>query len=309
MKRLPTLRAAVTALAMVGISTSALHAQRGRDRDRDRDQGTFDTTLTVRAAARLSVSNQNGTVTVRSWGRNQIRVQAEYDQARIEIDESGSRVSVRAVHRRGHGEVDYTITVPGGTAIDVNGLSTDIDVSGVCGELTSSVVSGDITVQCTEGLAQIQTVSGDVSVSDARGDVDVGTTSGDIRVRGVRGRANIHAVSADVDIADIQGNDVTAEVVSGDILYVGPIRDNGRYTFKSHSGEVTVRVVGPLNATVNVSTFSGEFDTDYEVRLEPGTRISREWQFRAGTGSARVRLESFSGTIYLKPAGGGRREE
>ncbi len=305
MKRHPTLHATVTAVALLGVSAGALHAQRGRDRD----EGSLDTTIAVRAGARLSVTNQNGSVAVRSWGRNQIRVVAEYDQARIEIDESGSRVSVRAVHRRGHGEVDYTITVPSGTAVDVNGLSTDIDVSGVCGEVTASVVSGDIAVQCTEGLAQIQTTSGDVMVSDVRGDLDVGTTSGDIQVRGVRGRASIHGVSADVDIADVQGNDVTAEVVSGEIRYAGPIRDNGRYTFKSHSGEVSVHVVGTLNAIVNVSTFSGEFDTDYEVRLEPGTRISREWQFRAGTGSARVRLESFSGTIYLKPATGGRREE
>jgi DUF4097 and DUF4098 domain-containing protein YvlB len=272
-------------------------------------QGTLDTTITVRGTPRLVVANQNGEVVVRAWGRNQIRIEAESERARIEVDESAGRVSVRSVSRRGNPEVSYSISVPGGTAIEVSGISTDVTLSDVCGEVNINNVSGDITVVCSERLASIQSVSGDIELRDIRGDLDVSATSGDVTVRGVRGSVSAHAVSGDMELSDIEGSDVTAESVSGDVDYDGVIRDNGRYRFQSHSGDVTVRMQGAVNATFTVSTYSGEFEPNFEVRLEPGTRLSREWQFRLGTGSARVRLESFSGSIQLQRGAGSPREE
>lgn len=294
-----TMIGAVTAVILLA-GASPLRAQ---------DEETLDTTLTVRGTPRLSVSNYSGEVTVRQGRAGQIRVQAEYERARIEIDETASRVSVRTVTRRGRGEVAYTISVPQGTEIEISGLSTDVDISGVCGEANVNTVSGDLTVVCTTGNTQLQSVSGDVTLTDARGDADISATSGDILVRDVRGVVNAHSVSGDVDVSGVQGADVTAESVSGEIMYAGPIRDNGRYRFVSHSGEVTVRVSGTLNATVSMQTFSGSFESDFQTVLEPGTQISRNWRFRVGTGSARLELESFSGTIYLRRGTSGQREE
>lgn len=269
-----------------------------------RAQERLDTTLTVRTGARLSVSNVSGTVTVHAWNRSQVRIQADYERgARVELDEGPSRVSVRTVARRGSSEVDYTITVPGGTAVDVNAVSSDVDVSGVCGEVNLTSVSGDVTVACARGDAQVQSVSGDVLVSDVRGSVDAGSTSGDVEVRGAQGGVSAHSVSGDITLAQIDGDDVGAETVSGEIDYAGRILDNGRYRFESHSGDVTVHLSGTVNATIDVSTFSGDLDSDFPLELIPGGRPSREWQFRLGNGGARLRLRSFSGTIYLRRGG------
>jgi hypothetical protein len=78
------------------------------------------------------------------------------------------------------------------------------------------------------------------------------------------------------------------------------VLDNGRYRLAAHSGDVTLHVTGSLNATVSVSTFSGDFASDFPIELQPGSHVSREWEFKQGTGSARVRLNSFSGTINLR---------
>lgn len=267
-------------------------------------QEHLDTAFTVRSGARLSVSNMSGTVTVRAWTRSQIRVEADYGRgARVQIDDGPSRLSVRTLTRRGDSDVEYTITVPQGTAVDVNAVSSDLDVSGVCGEVNLNTVSGDVTVTCTQGDAAIQSVSGDVLVTDARGPLDAGSTSGDVEVRGARGAVSTHSVSGDVTLAQIDADDVGAETVSGEILYSGRILDNGRYRFEAHSGDVTVRVAGTLNATIDVSTFSGDLDSDFPMVLSPGRRPSREWQFMQGNGSARLRLRSFSGTIYLRRGG------
>ena len=75
------------------------------------------------------------------------------------------------------------------------------------------------------------------------------------------------------------------------------------------SGDVVLRLPGAFNATVTVSTFSGEFSSDFDITLDRGMHGSgKEWTFRQGTGSARVRLQSFSGTINLRRSGAGHEE-
>lgn len=269
-------------------------------------QRTLDTTFTVRSGTtpRLSVNNMSGSVTVQSWNRAAIRLTAEYDRAQVEAEWSTTgRLSVRTVTRRGDHEVEYVITVPAGTAVEISGISTDASVSSVCGPVTVSVISGDVDVLCAQGDITLQTVSGDVNVSDVRGGVlDLSSTSGDVMLRNVRGNVpvGIRSVSGEIDIVGVESGEVTAETVSGEIAYTGRIVDGGRYRFEAHSGDVTVRALNTFNATVSVSTFSGEFEPSFPITITPGRQTSREWEFTVGTGSARMSLRSFSGTIYLR---------
>jgi len=289
---------AVTAAFVLALGTRTLQAQ------------TMDSTFSVGRNARLNVQSMSGTVEIRSWNRSQIRVQAEYDRARVEFDANPNQVTVRTVNRRGNSEVDYKINVPVGTAVAISGISVDSDISGVCGAVTISTTSGDVMLQCLDGDGQIQTISGDVTVTDARSALEINATNGDVAVRGARGPVTVHNTSGDVSLSDISGNDVDIETVSGDLDYSGRILDSGRYRLSAHSGDVTLHVSGSLNATVSVSTFSGDFASDFPIELQPGSHVSREWEFRQGSGSARVRLNSFSGTINLRRGTGtGPREE
>ncbi len=262
-------------------------------------QNTLDTTLAARAGTRLSVNNMTGEIVVRSWDRAQVRIVAEYDRAQIEVDERPGRIGVRTTHRRSNSDVEFTITVPNGTAVEISGVATDADLDGVCGEVAVNTVSGDVTARCVTD-ATIQSVSGDVTVTDARAAIEVGSTSGDVVVRGARADVSARSVSGDVELSDIDGTVVSGESVTGDILYAGRIQDGGRYQFEAHSGDVIIRVAGNLNAAVSVGTFSGDFESDFPIELAPGSRLGREWDFRLGNGSARLRLRSFSGTIGLR---------
>jgi DUF4097 and DUF4098 domain-containing protein YvlB len=274
-----------------------------------RAQNTLDTTLAARAGTRLSVSNTAGEVTVRAWDRQQVRIVAEYDRARVEVTEAAGRISVRTTSRRSESEVAFAITVPNGMAVEVSGVSTDVTLDGVCGPASVNTVSGDVEGRCV-GEATVQSVSGDVTIADARAGLEVSSTSGDVVVRGARGDVTASSVSGDIQLSQIDGTIVGAETVSGDVTWSGRILDTGRYRFETHSGDVTLRVAGTLNAQISVGTFSGDFETDFPIELAPGSRMGREWEFRLGTGSARLRLRSFSGTIGLRrgPAGSPREE-
>jgi len=264
-----------------------------------------DTTIAVRSGARFELTSVSGSVKIQTWGRPQIRVVAETDGARVDIDASGGGVSVRTIPRRGEGDVDFTITVPTNTPLEVHAISADIDVNAVCGEATLGSISGGVTLRCANGDVQVESVSGDVQASDVRGHLEINSTSGDVDVRGARGDVSARSVSGDVSLDHVDGQDVRAETVSGDVGFAGPIHDGGRYGFHSHSGDLTVRPEGDFNAQVSVSTFSGDMESDWPMTINPngGMVHPREWEFTIGSGSAKLTLESFSGTIYLRRAG------
>jgi hypothetical protein len=59
-----------------------------------------------------------------------------------------------------------------------------------------------------------------------------------------------------------------------------------------------VTVAEGSNASVAVSTFNGEFESEFPVPLSE-TRKGKGFNFTLGSGSAQVTLESFQGTIQL----------
>jgi len=293
--------AAGLAIAVFALGPRALSAQ------------NVDSTVTVRSGASLELTDVSGSVHIRAWNRPQIRVQAETDGARVDLDASSNGVSVRAVPHRGEGDVDFTVSVPVGTPLEVHAISADVDVSQVCGPARLGSISGGVTLVCAAGDVEVESVSGDVSATDIRdGHTEISSTSGDVEVRQAQGGLSARSVSGDVSLERVDGDDVGVETVSGEINFSGPIHDSGRYRFRSHSGDVTVRVDGDLNAAVTVSTFSGDFEPDWPITISPGTRgrmHGQDWEFTVGNGGARLTLESFSGTIYLKRGSAPRRED
>ena len=183
----------------------------------------------------------------------------------------------------------------------------------MCGPVRLGSISGGVTLVCATGDVEVESVSGDVSATDIRdGHTEISSTSGDVQVRQVKGSLTARSVSGDVSLDRVDGDDVGVETVSGEIGFSGPIHDNGRYRFRSHSGDVTVRTDGDLNATVSVSTFSGDLESDWPITITPGRggrMHGQDWEFTVGNGGARLTLESFSGTIYLRRGSSPRRED
>lgn len=281
-------------IALLAVAATALAVRAVEAQD-------VDTTIAVRSGARLELNSVSGSVKIQTWGRPQIRVVAETDGARVDVDASASRVSVRAIPRRGEGDVDFTITVPASTPVEVHAISADVEAIGVCGPATLSSISGGVTLRCANGDVQVESVSGDVQASDIHGHLEISSTSGDVDLTGAKADVNARSVSGDVSLERVDGQDVRAETVSGDIGFSGPIHDAGRYAFHSHSGDLTVRPDGELSVVVSVSTFSGDMESDWPMTINPGSGYHpREWEFTVGAGSARMNLESFSGTIYLR---------
>src|SRR6185369_651735 len=84
-----------------------------------------DTTVAVRPNARLELENFGGSIVVRTWDRNEVRVRASHARRDyIRVSASASVVHVEAESRLGVARsVDYEITVPAAMSLDLSGTN------------------------------------------------------------------------------------------------------------------------------------------------------------------------------------------
>lgn len=262
-----------------------------------------DTTFAVRSGARMNLDNFEGNVMVTTWNRQSVRIQATHDdETRIDVENRGNGVWVRGKARYGLAEVNYQITVPADMSLEISAHEGDVQVDGTRAEIQVSSVEGAIAVKGGRGRISLQSIEGDLTVIGGEGRINLTTVDGSIIIRDAAGNIEASTVDGDITLDGVNAQNVDARSVDGSISYSGTIQDGGRYALGSHDGDVTLRVP-TLNAMVSVSTFSGAFDSDFEVTLRGGGG-RRRMDFTLGSGSARVELESFDGTIALRKGSG-----
>jgi DUF4097 and DUF4098 domain-containing protein YvlB len=270
-----------------------------------------DSTVPVERGQRLEVYAYGGEISVSTWARNAVRVQADPSaRTRVEISRTATTVEIRTEGRRGTPELlDLQVTVPDWMPLDLSGVYTDITVNGVRAPITAETVQGDIAVNGGNELVSLQSVEGNVTLKGAKGRIEVHSVNQDVEVSGSSGEIIAETVNGSVSLERVDASSVSATTVNGDVAYDGPVKNGGRYSLSSHNGDLTLVVAPGTNASVSVSTFNGEFESEFPVTLTE-TKKGRRFNFTIGTGSAQVTLESFQGTIQLvRPGDRGSRDK
>jgi DUF4097 and DUF4098 domain-containing protein YvlB len=269
-----------------------------------------DTSLAVARGQRLEVNAYGGTITVQSWNRNTVRVEANTSGAdRVEISNTATAVAVRTQGRHGPpSEIDLQISAPSWMALTLSGVRTDVKVQGSVAPISVETVEGDVEVSGGDGLVSLRSVQGSVSLTGAKGRITVNSVNEDVEVNRSSGDIAAETVNGGITLSGVDAATVDANTVNGDIAYDGPIRNGGRYAFSTHNGDVTITVAEGASASVAVSTYNGDFESEFPVPLV-NTRKGKGFNFTLGSGSAQVTLESFQGTIQLiRPNGEKARE-
>ncbi len=201
----------------------------------------------------------------------------------------------------GNGDVKATRVGP----LKVSRRHGDITVKQVNGDFTVRSFHGDTVVENVSGLVDLATTNGNLSVSNAGGDVRTNSMSGNIEIRCAKGRAEASSTGGSITLIGI-ASDAEASTVSGAVIFKGPIAEGAGYRFKSLSGEVTMTIQpNPPGFTATLSTFSGEIDTDFPLKIESPVQsgpINRRLTGTFGKGKAKLSLDSFSGGVKIAKA-------
>jgi len=261
---------------------------------------TTDTTFAIKPGTRVVVENHAGQIQVDTWNRSEIRIVAQHKRrAHLTIDPSPGRLEISAEGTMGEPVwVDYQLTVPTDTPLELSGIDTDIEVNGARAEIKAESVQGDVSVHGGEGPVSVSSVEGAVEVVGPRGRVEASSVNRSARVVGARGAVQASAISGDVYLEDLDSDDVEASTINGEVFYVGAYKANGSYSFSTHDGDLAIGVPEKANVSGSVATFQGDFSCAFPVETNERKR-GKQIHFTLGDGSARLEIEAFNGDVKI----------
>jgi DUF4097 and DUF4098 domain-containing protein YvlB len=219
------------------------------------------------------------TATKSTHSGNEQAARAALSAMAIEINERPGAVAIQAKPTSGRSnsvEVNYVISVPAGTSLD------------------------------------LKTYSGDVTIRSMSGDIRLKSYSGDVVVReGKPASIDLDSVSGDVSLEQIDSERVKVNSLSGDVVFKGKLSKTGRYDLSTNSGDVQVVTDGGASFEVEARTFSGDVTSDFPLKLggnfssqlsgnnSRGARRNNDIRGIANDGGALLTLHSFSGDILI----------
>ena len=258
-----------------------------------------DTTVAIERGQSVSIENFTGRLVVRTWERQEVRFETEgRGEASVNVGRSSREVSFRAGRRWRDRQLTYSVSMPAWAALDVKGDELDIEIEGLTGGLVARTVEGDIRIRNVAGGVVARTVEGVLEVEDTEGALELFSLDDDVWVSGTKGDLRVEAGDGDIHLSSIDSRDVQASTVDGDVDFEGVVRPDGRYEMTTHDGDITLAIDEGVSAAVSVSTFDGEFTTEFPVLLE-GMRNSRELRFTLGAGEATIVVRAFDGEVRL----------
>lgn len=291
-------------MLLTSLILSALLAQQPSAREARAPE--TDQTVAVTRGARLLVDNFAGEVIVKTWNRDQLRVQARHPaRVKVAIRTTTAGVTVRADSSGPPSSVDYEITAPAWMAVKVAGTYNFITVDGAESEVTAETTSGDILIKGGSGTVIAKSIQGEVQVEGARGRINVSSVNEAIRVVGASGDITAETTNGSISLTNITSASVQATTVNGNIVFDGSMAVNGRYAFATHNGDITAAVPENSNATFIVRTYNGDFSTNLPLSGPPRTepRRGRRVSYTIGNGSAEMEMETFGGSIRVRKPG------
>jgi DUF4097 and DUF4098 domain-containing protein YvlB len=292
--------AAVGAVLVIGLMAAPAAAQTPQDTSPHSDQ-----TVSVNRGARLLIHNMAGEVVIHTWEKDALRVQARHSaRVKVNIRQTEAGVTVRADASNGPaGSVDYDITAPAWMPVKVEGTYAFVQVDGAQNEVSAETVRGDIMIKGGSGFVTAKTIEGEVIVENAKGRINASSVNEKITITGSSGDIVAETTNGSITLTKVDAKSVDVATVNGNIIYDGVAVDGGRYSFVTHNGNITMGVPATTNATFTVRTYNGAFRPELPVKTTEEVRRGRRAVFTLGTGSAQVELESFGGTIRLRPPG------
>jgi len=227
----------------------------------------FEQTYPLNSNGRVSLSNVNGSVTIDTWDRNEVKLEAvktaddkeRLSEVEIQIDarkdylsvetnyDNWKRDSNRVWKNYGKLNVDYRLTVPRGAVLD-----------------------------------EIETVNGSVTISNTTNITKASTVNGQVVATNLRGTANLSTVNGKVEANFDQ------------------LQSSSKISLNTVNGQVQLMIPSDANATVKADTVNGSINNDFGLPVRKGQYVGRDLYGKIGSGEVQIRLNSVNGGLFIK---------
>jgi DUF4097 and DUF4098 domain-containing protein YvlB len=238
----------------------------------------------------------NGRIDVKSTKNSEVVVAGTLASSKVtlETENPGDRIDVSAnivdvTAQPAETEVNFQLSVPEETELELKTQSGLIYVEQVMGDMT------------------LQSVAGDIHLKEVSGYIVVRTTHGSLVCAQCAGKLDFNSVSGSAQLLQPGLTSVNLFTTSGNILFDGDFIRTGIYTMRSGKGTVEVHFSGNDSFDLNAQTATGTVDNQAEAYLKPDSHGMKHMASKftkglfgtVGSGLAKVELSSYSGTIRI----------
>jgi DUF4097 and DUF4098 domain-containing protein YvlB len=238
----------------------------------------------------------DGRIEVKSSKNQEVVVAGTRSSTKVNLDteNAGDRIDVSANILDGSAqssdlEVNFQLTVPEETELELKTQTGLIYVEQVMGDMT------------------LQSVAGDIHLKEVSGYIVVRTTHGSLICAQCAGKLDFNSVSGNAQLLQPGLSNVNLFTTSGNILFDGDFIRTGIYTMRSGKGTVEVHFSGNDSFDLNAQTATGTVDNQAEAFLKPDSHGMKHMASKftkglfgtVGSGLAKVELSSYSGTIRI----------
>ena len=188
----------------------------------------------------------NGRIEVKSTKNSEVVVAGTQASAKVslETESAGDRIDVSA------------------SAVDPSAAPADLEVNFQLSvpeetELELKTQTGLIYVEQVMGDMTLQSVAGDIHLKEVSGYIVVRTTNGSLVCAQCAGKLDFSSVSGNAQLLQPGLTNVTLFTTSGNILFDGDFIRTGIYTMRSGKGTVEVHFSGNDSFDLNAQTATG----------------------------------------------------
>lgn len=266
----------------------------------------------VSSSDKLNIENSFGSVDVRTWDRNEIKVDVD-----VEVSANTEALAQKMLDR-----ISVTDSKSGR---DIS-FKTDMkDVNNSKGEKSTMQINYTISMPAGNPL-NIKNDFGSTTVPDFRGEVDLTSKFGSLTTGNLSSIKSIHVEFGKANLANITSAPVTIKFskaviakLSGSVKlnleFCSSVRLNldnnlSSLDLKTSYSTVNLKPAGDLPASYNISTSFGSFKNNSGVKFtsdedgnnDRGPKFDNEYSGKSGSGNIPVKVKSSFGKIIVGDA-------
>lgn len=286
--------------------------------DSDRYHEDFHHSYKITPGARLSVENQNGTVEISTWEKDEIEINGTKNAStrdmlqdmKVEIEASAATVRVR-VNRpsfRGNCGVRFAIRVPKKMELErIKSTNGTLHITGTEGPATLETTNGKIEVTGVTGKLVAETTNGSIELEGHKGDVRARTSNGRISGELAKGVIDAHTTNGSIDLrlnSTDTSTPVRLETSNGNINLTLAAAHEVRA--RTNNSSITVHLPAALDANLRARTSNSRIESEFAGGSSTGDdedddvhRRNKALDTKVGKGGPVIDLSTTNGKIRI----------
>lgn len=279
-------------------------------------------TFDAKEGVHLFVSTEGGDIrvvpadglTVKVIAKEHVRASSDGEADEIlskldlRIEQDGNDVKASASYEKHSGfhfgawppvEVDFIVSVPRATSVQLKTSGGDILVGDLRGRVEGHTSGGDVEIGRIDGDVDVSTSGGGVKLEESRGSARLATSGGNVKAGTLVGAADLRTSGGEIEVESAQ-NALEAFTSGGDVKvrFDGPLK--AASSLSTSGGEVKVSVDKAAAFNLDASTSGGDVDAaGLTITIEHGGKGSGRLAGTVNGGGPELKLRSSGGDIVV----------